>query len=247
MTARPVHEGDLLWTPSPERVEASRLAAYMKWLAAERGLDFADYAALHAFSVAEPGPFWRTIWDYFEVRSSAPPRELVSGDMPNAHFFAGARVNYAEHALRRRDDHPALIFRAEDGERSVVTYAELAELVARVRAGLAALGVGPGDRVAAILPNRPEAVVAFLATASLGAIWTSCSPEFGSESVLDRFRQIEPKVLLAVESYRYGGKVFDRREHLEASARRCRAWRRSCAWARRGRVASPSSLGRARP
>jgi acetoacetyl-CoA synthetase len=130
--------------------------------------------------------------------------------MPNAHWFPGARLNYAENALRRDDDHAALIFRSESGEREEISYRTLRERVGRARAGLRRLGVGPGDRVAAILPNRPEAVIAFLATASLGAIWSSCSPEFGAESVLDRFRQIEPKLLLTVDAYTYAGKRFDR-------------------------------------
>ncbi len=159
--------------------------------------------------------FWRAIWDYFGVEASGSASPVVEGRMPDAHWFPGATLNYAEHALKRRDAHPALIFRGEDGERVELSYSELADLVGRVRKGLVELGVGRGDRVAALLPNRHETVAAFLAVASLGAIWSSCSPEFGAPSVLDRFQQIEPKVLLAVSGYRYGGKWFDRGAELE--------------------------------
>lgn len=214
MSREDVREGELLWSPSAERVAAAKIRDYMAWLARNRGREFTDFSALHAFSVREPGAFWRSIADYFEVRFySDAPRELA-GNMPNARWFEGATLNYAEHALRRRDAHPALLFRSESGEREVVTYAELSERVARVRAGMRRLGITRGDRVAALLPNRIECVVAFLAAASLGAVWSSCSPEFGVPSVLDRFRQIEPKLLIAVDRYVYGGKSFDRSAEL---------------------------------
>ncbi len=207
-------EGELLYEPSVEDIERSNLHAYMKFLARERGRDFANYQELWAWSVSEVGAFWQSIVDYFQVQLSGSPGAPVSGKMPDVRWFEGALVNYAEHALRRRDDHLAVIFKNEAGERSELTYGELYALVGRMRAGLVRLGVGRGDRVAALLPNRPETLAAFLATASLGAIWSSCSPEFGVPSVLDRFRQIEPKVLLAVAGYRYGGRDFDRSSEL---------------------------------
>ncbi len=216
MNIASVHEGDLLWTPSREQREASRLAHYLRWLKRERGIDCADYAAAHAFSVRDLPGFWQSVWDYFEVIGHGRARTVLEGAMPHARWFPGATLNYAENALRRRDAHTAVIFRSESGERLELSYAELAERVARARAGLVRLGVGLGDRVAAFAPNRPETLIAFLAAASLGAVFSSCSPEFGVGSVLDRFRQIEPKVLLAVDNYVYGGKRFDRRAELEA-------------------------------
>ncbi|HVJ14096.1 MAG TPA: acetoacetate--CoA ligase [Polyangiaceae bacterium] len=210
-----VREGDLLYQPPVEDTQRSNLCAYMDWLKRERGLSFSTYRELWTWSVGDIGAFWESIVAYYGVALSGASAIPVSGTMPDVHWFAGAELNYAEHALRRRDDHLAVIFRNDAGERSQLTYAELHDLVGRVRAGLVRLGVGRGDRVAALLPNRPETLAAFLATASLGAIWSSCSPEFGVSSVLDRFKQIEPKVLLAVDGYRYGGKTFDRKKELQ--------------------------------
>jgi acetoacetyl-CoA synthetase len=158
--------------------------------------------------------FWSSIWAYFDVHSSRVyDRVLASATMPGASWFPGAELSYAEHALARRDDHPALVARSETRgleHTTTVTYAELARQVAAVRAGLVRLGVTRGDRVVAYLPNIPEAVVALLATSSLGAIWSSCSPDFGTRAVVDRFSQLDPTVLLAVDGYRYGGRDFDR-------------------------------------
>ena len=158
--------------------------------------------------------FWSSIWDFFEVRAHAPYTAVLgSREMPGASWFPGAEMNYAEHALARRDDHPALIARSETrglDRSTTVTYAELARQVAAVRAGLVKLGVTRGDRVVAYLPNIPEAVIALLATSSLGAIWSSCSPDFGTRAVVDRFSQLDPKVLFVVDGYRYGGRDFDR-------------------------------------
>jgi len=219
MNANEVREGDLLWSPSRERKQRSRMAAYMAWLEQTRSLHFDDFSSLHAFSVSDVEAFWRSIAEYFDVRWHTAAHSVLSGSMPNARWFSGATLNYAEHALRRTDAHPALVFRSESGEREVVSYAELGERVSRARAGMRRLGVGRGDRVVALLPNRIEAVVAFLAAASLGAVWSSCSPEFGVQSVLDRFRQIEPKLLIAVDSYVYGGRHFDRLVELAQIAR----------------------------
>ncbi len=208
--AESVDEGQILWQPTEGQRAQCRMADYLAFLARTRGLKFTDYASAFAWSVTELGDFWTSIAEYFGVQFHARAPAGPSGDMPSAHWFTGAQLNYAEHALRVRDDKVAVIARSESGARRVWTRAELAADVARVRAGLRRFGVGKGDRVAALLPNGGEALIAFLATASLGAVWSSCAPEFGVESVLDRFRQIEPKVLLAVTRYKYGGKSFDR-------------------------------------
>ncbi|HEY3234979.1 MAG TPA: acetoacetate--CoA ligase, partial [Polyangiaceae bacterium] len=206
-----VEEGGVLWRPTPEALERTNLTGYMNWLEEKRGLVFQDYAELWQWSVRELEAFWESIWQYFGVVERKPYRRvLAERKMPGAKWFEGALLNYAEHALRRRDRRPALVYRGEDGASTELSSLELFERVERARAGLRRLGVGKSDRVAALLPNGPEAVIAALATASLGAIWSSCPPEFGVRSVLDRFSQIEPKVVLAVDGYRYGGKTFDR-------------------------------------
>ena len=163
--------------------------------------------------------FWSSIWEFFEVRSGRRYERVLARDtMPGASWFPGAELSYAEHALARRDDHPALIARSETRgleNTTTVTYAGLAQQVAAVRAGLVRLGVARGDRVVAYLPNIPETVIAFLAASSLGAIWASCSPDFGTRAVIDRFGQLDPKVLFVVDGYRYGGRDFDRARETE--------------------------------
>jgi acetoacetyl-CoA synthetase len=191
---------------------------YLDWLA-ERGIGrFDDYASLWRWSVDAPGPFWRTIWDHFEVMASSPPSAaLADARMPGASWFPGARLNYAEHLLRlpgNADADVVVVARSQTRGPVELTAAELRDQVARCRTGLAGLGVRPGDRVAAILPNVPEAIVAMLATASLGATWTSCAPEFGARAVIDRFGQVEPRVLIAVDGYRFGEKAIDRATEL---------------------------------
>jgi acetoacetyl-CoA synthetase len=205
-------QGELLWTPSEEMVERSRMAEYGRWLAAERGLTFDDYASLWQWSVTDLEAFWRSIWDYFEVLSDvSPTRALGSREMPGAEWFPGARVNYAEHVFRDRDpSETAILHASELRPLAELSWGELRSQVAAAAGGLRALGVGAGDRVVAYLPNIPEAIVGFLATASIGAVWSSCSPDFGPSSVIDRFAQIEPRVLLAADGYRYGGRDFDR-------------------------------------
>ena len=214
--------GDLIWEPSTESAAASALGRYLRWLA-EKGRSFPSYDALWRWSVEDLDGFWGSLWEFFEVRGTRlDARVLASREMPGAEWFPGARLNYAAHALRRRDDHPALIFRSERSGLDVLTmvsHRELADRVAAARAGLERLGVSSGDRVVAYLPNIPETVIAFLATASLGAIWSSCSPDFGTRAVVDRFAQIEPKVLLAVDGYRYGGRDFDRLSEVAAIER----------------------------
>jgi acetoacetyl-CoA synthetase len=210
MTAS-VAEGTLLWAPSDAAKSRTQLSRYMRWLEAERGLSFSRYDELWQWSVSDLEGFWESIWEYFDVAAKAPPTSVLSSrKMPGARFFPGATLNYAEHALRRSGAGVAVVYRRESGEKGRLSWDELKDQVARARAGLSRFGVGPGDRVAAFLPNSPEALIAFLAAASLGATWSSASPEFGAASVLDRFGQIAPKVLIAVDGYAHGGKFFDR-------------------------------------
>ncbi|GAA1560513.1 acetoacetate--CoA ligase [Actinomadura kijaniata] len=212
-----VPEGVPLWEPSEAVIANARLTHYQHWLW-DRGVLTESPGELWDWSVTEVDAFWDSIWEYFDVvgdRGDGPVR--IGGPTPvdGLRWFPGATLNYAANALRRADTHPddtAVVFRSEQGGHRVMTFRELALHVGEVRAGLAELGVGRGDRVAAYLPNIPEALVCFLATASLGAIWSSCSPDFGSSSVVDRFAQIEPKVLLAVDGYAYNGRRFDRRD-----------------------------------
>jgi len=203
-----------LWEPSAGLVERSRMTEYMRWLAAERGLELDGYDDLWRWSVEDLEGFWSSIWDFFEVQADGGyDRVLGSREMPGAEWFAGARLNYAEHVFAGKEDaEPAILHASELRELDQLSWGELRAQVAAVAAGLRGLGVERGDRVVAYMPNIPEAIVAFLATASIGAVWSSCSPDFGSASVIDRFAQIEPKVLFAVDGYRYGGKDFDRRD-----------------------------------
>jgi acetoacetyl-CoA synthetase len=207
-------EAEILWAPTPEMVERSQLTRYIRWLAENRDLHFDDYHALWRWSVTEIEEFWGTLWEYFEVISDRPYEEVLRERvMPGARWFEGANLNYAEHIFRGKDEHEvAVLYASELRELSELRWGELSEQVAAVREGLHALGVTKGDRVVAYLPNGPEALVAFLATASLGAIWSSCSPDFGPGSIVDRFAQIEPKVMFAVDGYRYGGRDLDRME-----------------------------------
>jgi acetoacetyl-CoA synthetase len=197
---------DPLWTPSLDQVERATLTRFAR----DRGLP-EDYHELWRWSVENIEEFWAAIWEWFGVESETPyERVLGSREMPGAEWFPGARLNYAQHVFRdTRDDDVAIRHASESRELGEWTWAELREQTARIAAGLRAAGVGPGDRVAAYMPNIPETIAAFLATASIGAIWSSAAPEFGARSVIDRFAQIEPKVLLAIDGYRYGGKDFD--------------------------------------
>jgi len=206
--------GELLWEPSAESVERSTMTRYMRWLADERGLEFGDYESLWRWSASEIEDFWASIWDFFEVEASAPYSEVLRDHaMPGADWFPGALLSYPQHIFRSRDDADVAVRHASElRDLGELTWGELRDQVARAAAGLRELGVGRGDRVVAYMPNIPETLVAFLATASLGAIWSSCSPDFGASSVVDRFAQIEPKVLFCVDGYRYGGRDFDRTE-----------------------------------
>jgi acetoacetyl-CoA synthetase len=204
----------LLWAPPEALREQSNLRAYMQWLNATRSLNLQDYDALWRWSTDELEAFWGSLWEYCAIESSTPyTTVLTERRMPGAQWFPGASLNYAEHVFRKATaEHPAVIFASERHAPLAISWAELEAQTASLAATLRALGVGPGDRVVAYLPNIPQALIAFLATASLGAVWSSCSPDFGSPSVIDRFAQIEPKVLIAVDGYPYGGKAFDRRE-----------------------------------
>jgi acetoacetyl-CoA synthetase len=214
--------GDLLWEPTHASAAASNLGRYRAWLESEGIGSFAGYPELWRWSVEDPAAFWASIWRYFEVEAATPYRSVVTElVMPGARWFEGATLNYARHVLRNADDpavrdRVAIVGRSQTRDRTALTYGELADAVARCRAGLRRAGVGPGDRVGAYLPNIEEAVVAFLAAASLGAVWSSCAPEFGVRSVVDRLGQIEPKVLLVVDGYRFGDKVVDRTEDVAA-------------------------------
>jgi acetoacetyl-CoA synthetase len=209
-----------LWTPSTARIESAGITRYLRWLERERGLRFANYDALWAWSAKELEAFWTSIWDYCGVISHRPyERVLDRRAMPGARWFEGATLNYAEQSLWRALDpdwasRTALVFESESRPHLELSWGALGAQVGALAAKLSELGVRSGDRVAAYLPNVPESVVAMFATASLGAVWSSAAPDMGPLGVLDRFRQIEPKVLFAVDGYRYAGKAFDRRESV---------------------------------
>ncbi|PRY27985.1 acetoacetate--CoA ligase [Pseudosporangium ferrugineum] len=212
--------GAVLWNPPADVIETSRMGRFLTWVRAERGVEVDDYAGLWEWSVTDLSGFWRAIWDYFEVIAHTEPASTLDGAvMPGARWFPGATLNYAEHVLRMPglgDDDPVVIAYSQTREPVTLTARQLRDQVRRVAAGLRRLGVGDGDRVAAYAPNIPETYVLMLATASLGAIFSSCAPEFGSRSVIDRWTQIEPRVLVAVDGYRYGDKAIDRRAEVAA-------------------------------
>jgi len=204
------------WTPSAETIRRARVTAFIDWLARERGLNFAGYDELWQWSVSDLDAFWGAVWDYFAIPSTAPRgAALADQRMPGAEWFPGVELNYVNQVFRHADStRPAIVFRNEAGQQSELSWAELQRQVGALAASLRAQGVGSGDRVVAFMPNIPETVVAFLAVASLGAIWSVCSPDMGRVAVLDRFRQIAPKAMIAVDGYRYGGKAHDRRALL---------------------------------
>lgn len=222
MSADTTAEPEVLWRPTPETMRATRIAQFARWVAERRGLDFGDppdYDALWRWSVEDLEQFWADIATWSGVLPDVPEdRVLTRREMPGAEWFPGTTVNFAEQALRHGADGsvpadgPALIAVAEDREPVEVSWAALRAQVGAFAATLRRLGVGPGDRVAGYLPNVPEAVVAFLGAATIGAVWSSCAPDFGTRAVLDRFAQIEPTVLVAVDGYRFNGKEYDRRD-----------------------------------
>jgi acetoacetyl-CoA synthetase len=206
-------EGTLLWTPSSSVQKDANLSAYMAWLEKERGKKFDNYHELWAWSVTDLEHFWDSIWDYFQVKASQNfTNVLDKREMPGAKWFDGAKLNFAEHIFRNATDKkPALLYKGEAEPLQKVSWQELIDKTTAFANYLKSQGVQSGDRVVAYMPNIPESIIAFLACVSLGAIWSSCSPDFGIPGVLDRFQQIEPKILLAVDGYRWNGKIFDRR------------------------------------
>ncbi len=217
-------EPPILWRPDPDVVARSRIAAFRAWLASHRGIDLADYHALWSWSVTDLEGFWGAVAEFAGARFHSPPRTVLSNaDMPGTKWFPGATLNYAEHALApgpgKEDGDLAVIYRQEGRARQECTFGALRQYVAAARSALASLGVGRGDRVVALAPNTLDTLVAFLATASLGAIWSSCSPDFGPRAIADRFTQLAPAVFLAADGYVYGGKHFDIRSTVDALER----------------------------
>jgi acetoacetyl-CoA synthetase len=215
--------GDILWEPPSDLRQSTEIGRFMEWVREHRGRDFRSYDELWRWSVTDLEGFWGSLWEFYEVRDHGGYETvLASREMPGAVWFPGARINYAEHLVGRDEDADRVAILGQTQTRPDVqlTFGELRDQVARVRAGLQRLGVGKGDRVVAYLPNIPETLVAFAATASLGAIWAACAPEFGARSVIDRFAQIEPKVLLAIGGYGFRDRYVDRREEVETIRRR---------------------------
>jgi acetoacetyl-CoA synthetase len=209
--------GRILWNPQRDVRERTTLGRYLNWMRDEHGRDFAGWDELWRWSVDDLEGFWASLWEFFDVKASEPYDEvLTTREMPGAKWFTQSRLNYTEHMLGTRDDEDrvAIVARSQTREPMSLTFGELRDQVARARWGLQQLGVGPGDRVVGYLPNVPETVVAFIATASLGATWATCAPEFGSRSVIDRFAQIEPKVLLTVGGYGFRDRYLDRTEEV---------------------------------
>jgi acetoacetyl-CoA synthetase len=209
--------GQLLWTPSAEQAAASRMADYQAWLAREHGIHTTSYHELWRWSIEDIDRFWSSIWTYFDVLGEGPLTPVLGQrEMPGAQWFPNTRLNYAENIFRQAStERPALIARSEDAPPRELSWAELERDTAALAAFLRARGIGPGDRVASYMPNRPETVVAFLACASIGAIWSSCAPDMGPTVVLDRLRQIEPRLLFATDSYSYNGKQHDRAPQVD--------------------------------
>ena len=203
----------LLWTPSPERIASARITAFSELLREKYSQSFPDYWSLWRWSIANKEVFWRELWDFCGIVGDKGERTLVDGHlMPGAQWFPDAQLNFAENLLKKRGAADALVFWNEQGDRRRLSFDGLHDAVARMQQALKGAGVAAGDRIASILPNIPEAAIAMLGTASLGAVWSSSSPDFGVQGVLDRFSQIAPKILFAVNGYFYNGKVVDTRE-----------------------------------
>jgi acetoacetyl-CoA synthetase len=211
-----VTEGELLWTPSTEVIEQSNVVAFMHWLEDNKDLSFSDYDALWQWSVDSLEDFWQCMWEYFEVESpTAYTAVLEERVMPGAKWFPGAKVNFIREIMRRsRPGETAIQYLSEISPLRSISWDELASSVRILAGSLVKMGVKPGDRVAAYIPNTPESTIGLFACVSIGAVWSSCSPDFGTKSVLDRFQQLEPKVLIAFDGYRYGGRDFDRRSDI---------------------------------
>lgn len=220
--------GKLLWTPSPERIQGSNIYRFMGHLNKKFGLSLADYPALYQWSIGHLSDFWASVWEFVEIRASTPYEYVVDDPqkMPGAKWFSGAKLNFAENLLRYRDDKTAIVFQGEDLGTVRLTYGELYDEVSRLARALRDFGVGAGDRVVGFMPNVPQTTVAMLAATSMGAIFSSCSPDFGISGVLDRFGQIKPKVLFAADGYFYKGKTISSLPWSRELSRRCPAWKK---------------------
>ena len=208
---------EMLWRPTAAFISQSNLTAFEHWLTTEKGLHVENYAALWKWSTDEVAVFWGYVWEYFNIIAHAPYTSVLSGpEMPGARWFTGAKLNYAEHIFRHKNEGTALVFRSERHPTTFISWKELEQQVVAVRQYLVEQGVGKGDCVVGYLPNIPEAMIAFLAVNSLGAIWSCCSPDFGVSTVLERFVQIHPKVLIASDGYQYGGKAYGRMAEIQA-------------------------------
>jgi acetoacetyl-CoA synthetase len=209
--------GDILWTPPADWRDTTEIGRFVTWVRDERGLEFGGFDDLYRWSVDDLEGFWGGLWEFYGIRATPHERVLGSRTMPGAEWFPGARLNYAEQlvGLEEDRDRVAVVARSQTRGPRELTFGELIEQAGRVRAGLERLGVRSGDRVVAYMPNIPETLIGFIATASLGAIWATCAPEFGARSVVDRFAQIEPRVLLAVGGYGYRNRYVDRRAEVE--------------------------------
>lgn len=211
-----VKEGSLLWEPSDEQIEQANLTAFIKWLQSEKGKDIKTYQELWEWSVTDIEEFWAALWQYFDIKAySGYETVLEKREMPGARWFTGARLNFVDQVFRHRDArHPAIISKTEQSDLQEISWQELYQQTASLANALRKLGVQKGDRVAAYITNTPESIIAMLATASIGAIWSGCSPDFGAGSTIERFGQVKPKVLITVDGYHYGGKTFDRMDRI---------------------------------
>ncbi len=207
----------LLWQPSEQRIKSSNMYRFMQNINEKYGTHFVEYEALHQWSVNNLENFWAEIWDFTEIKASESYTEVIddSAKMPGAHWFSGCRLNFAENLLRFRDDKTALIFKGEDSVRRTLTYGELYTATAQIAASLKKMGIKPGDRVVGFMPNMPESIIAMLAATSLGAVWSSCSPDFGIKGILDRFGQTKPRVLFTADGYFFKGKAIDSLARIE--------------------------------
>ena len=203
--------GKLLWQPSEDRIRNTNIYQFMGVINNKFNKDLEDYGQLYQWSVENIPEFWESMWDFAQIKASEPYHQVVDDltKMPGAKWFEGARLNFAENLLRYRDDLVALIFKGESRDTVQMTYAELYDEVSKLAQYLKELGVGPDDRVAGFMPNMPQTIVAMLAATSLGAAWSSCSPDFGIKGVLDRFGQIKPKILFTADGYLFKGKELD--------------------------------------
>jgi acetoacetyl-CoA synthetase len=220
-TETAVNAGELLWQPSSERMDSSGIAAFRQWVNTQHQHAFSDYNALWRWSIDKPEQFWESVWRYYAIAPEQSYRQVLTGsEMPGVKWFEGSRVNFAEYLLRQGDRgdllRTAVFAESESVDSNAVNWQQLREQVVRLASHLRGAGVEPGDRIVAYLPMSVEAVVALLACISVGAVWSSCSPDFGAKSVVERFKQIEPKVIIAISSYRYNGKQFQRGQELAA-------------------------------